>query len=64
MDYRVAYATRRPPDSAGIIREKGLERVTVEMLVNEVTPKARGSVPEEVKRELLQEIRDYLQSQP
>ena len=47
---------------AEIIREKGLDKVTVEHLVAEITPKARSSVPEQVKRELLQEIRDFLQS--
>jgi enhancer of yellow 2 transcription factor len=47
-----------------IIREKGLDKVTVDYLVAEITPKARASVPEQVKRELLQEIRDFLQSTP
>lgn len=46
-----------------VIREKGLDRVTVETLVAEMTQFARSSVPENVKRELLQEIRDFLQSQ-
>ena len=45
-----------------VIREKGLDHVTVETLVTEMTPFARSSVPEDVKRELLQEIRDFLHS--
>ncbi len=46
-----------------VIREKGLDHVTVETLVAEMTQFARSSVPEGVKRELLQEIRDFVQSQ-
>lgn len=46
-----------------VIREKGLEHVSVETLVTEMTQFARSSVPESVKRELLQEIRDFVQSQ-
>ncbi|XP_046853126.1 transcription and mRNA export factor ENY2-2-like [Xenia sp. Carnegie-2017] len=42
-----------------IIKEKGLDKVTVDDLVNEVTPKARETVPDEVKRELLERIRSY-----
>lgn len=51
------------PSPSDVIREKGLDHVTVETLVAEMTPYARSSVPENVKRELLQEIRDFLQSQ-
>ncbi|CAB4000805.1 transcription and mRNA export factor ENY2 [Paramuricea clavata] len=42
-----------------IIREKGLDKVTVDDLVTEITPKAREMVPDEVKRELLERIRSY-----
>ena len=63
------------------IRRKGLEKVTVEELVAEITPKGRGNVqcynsiyfkyifpfysatiPEEIKTELLQKIRKFLQA--
>ncbi|XP_034016676.1 transcription and mRNA export factor ENY2 isoform X1 [Thalassophryne amazonica] len=43
-----------------VIREKGLEHVTVEDLVTEVTPKGRALVPDSVKKELLQRIRAFL----
>ncbi|XP_015239916.1 PREDICTED: transcription and mRNA export factor ENY2-like [Cyprinodon variegatus] len=43
-----------------VIREKGLEHVTVEDLVTEVTPKGRALVPDGVKKELLQRIRSFL----
>ena len=42
-----------------IIKEKGLDKVTVDDLVTEITPKARELVPDEVKRELLDRIRSY-----
>ncbi|XP_004074137.1 transcription and mRNA export factor ENY2 [Oryzias latipes] len=43
-----------------VVREKGLEHVTVEDLVTEVTPKGRALVPDNVKKELLQRIRAFL----
>uniref|UniRef100_A0A914VSF5 Transcription and mRNA export factor ENY2 n=1 Tax=Plectus sambesii TaxID=2011161 RepID=A0A914VSF5_9BILA len=46
-----------------IIKEKGIENVTSEDLIAEVTPHARKAVPESVKRELLQHIRSFLQQQ-
>ncbi|XP_032875025.1 transcription and mRNA export factor ENY2 isoform X1 [Amblyraja radiata] len=43
-----------------VIREKGLEHVTVDDLVAEITPKGRALVPDSVKKELLQRIRTFL----
>ncbi|GFT00346.1 transcription and mRNA export factor ENY2 [Nephila pilipes] len=43
-----------------IIREKGVENVTIDSLVKEMTPKGRELVPDSVKRELLQRIRSHL----
>uniref|UniRef100_A0A4W5S0N8 Transcription and mRNA export factor ENY2 n=1 Tax=Hucho hucho TaxID=62062 RepID=A0A4W5S0N8_9TELE len=43
-----------------VIKEKGLEHVTVEDLVVEITPKGRVLVPDSVKKELLQRIRAFL----
>eukprot|EP01104_Vermistella_antarctica_P004707 TRINITY_DN15130_c0_g1_i1.p1 TRINITY_DN15130_c0_g1~~TRINITY_DN15130_c0_g1_i1.p1 ORF type:complete len:109 (-),score=25.26 TRINITY_DN15130_c0_g1_i1:105-431(-) len=43
-----------------VIKQKGLENVTVEDLVNEITPKGRAQVPEKVKADLLVHIRRYL----
>jgi enhancer of yellow 2 transcription factor len=45
-----------------VIRKKGLEKVTVEELVAEITPHGRSTVPEEIKTELLKRIRTFLQS--
>ncbi|XP_057398687.1 transcription and mRNA export factor ENY2-like [Balaenoptera acutorostrata] len=42
-----------------VITEKGLEHVTVDDLVAEITPKGRALVPDSVK-ELLQRIRTFL----
>ncbi|CAN0330543.1 unnamed protein product [Lampetra planeri] len=43
-----------------VIRDKGLEHVTVEDLISEITPKGRALVPDNVKKELLQRIRAFL----
>jgi enhancer of yellow 2 transcription factor len=45
-----------------VIRRKGLEKVTVEELVAEITPQGRATVPEDIKSELLKRIRTFLQS--
>ena len=44
-----------------VIRSKGLEKITVDELVAEITPRGRATVPDEVKTELLQSIRKFLQ---
>ncbi|XP_042496647.1 transcription and mRNA export factor ENY2-like [Macadamia integrifolia] len=43
-------------------RKKGRNNVTVDDLVNVITPKGRASVPDSVKAELLQRIRTFLVS--
>ncbi|PAA59668.1 hypothetical protein BOX15_Mlig015358g3 [Macrostomum lignano] len=43
-----------------IVRQKGLEQITVDDLVAEITPKGRALVPDEVKKELLQRIKSFL----
>ena len=45
-----------------VIRRKGLEKVTVDDLVAEITPRGRSTIPEEVKAELLKRIRTFLQA--
>ena len=47
---------------AEVIRSKGLEKITVDELVAEITPRGRATVPDEVKTELLQSIRKFLQA--
>ncbi|XVE74784.1 hypothetical protein DITRI_Ditri12bG0045900 [Diplodiscus trichospermus] len=43
-------------------RKKGRNNVTVDDLVQVITPKGRASVPDSVKAELLQRIRTFLAS--
>jgi len=45
-----------------VIKSKGLENVTVEELVADITPRGRSTVPNNVKAELLQRIRKFLAS--
>ena len=45
-----------------VIRRKGLEKVTVEELVAEITPQGRSTIPEDIKAELLKRIRTFLQA--
>merc|ERR1711934_484488 len=45
---------------AEVIRQKGLDEITLEGLVDEITPHARESVPDYVKMELLRRIRKFL----
>ncbi|XP_069112172.1 transcription and mRNA export factor ENY2 isoform X1 [Argopecten irradians] len=46
-----------------VVKEKGLEHITVDDLVQEITPKGRALVPDDVKKELLQRIRTFLADQ-
>lgn len=46
-----------------IVRQKGLENITVDDLVAEITPKGRALVPDQVKKELLQRIRTFVAQQ-
>eukprot|EP01114_Cavostelium_apophysatum_P017018 TRINITY_DN4963_c0_g1_i1.p1 TRINITY_DN4963_c0_g1~~TRINITY_DN4963_c0_g1_i1.p1 ORF type:complete len:108 (-),score=1.29 TRINITY_DN4963_c0_g1_i1:3-326(-) len=43
-----------------LIKQRGLENVTVEDLVVETTPKGRALVPQAVKAEVLQKIRKFM----
>merc|ERR1711959_881825 len=45
---------------AEAIRRKGLDEITLEGLVDEITPHARDTVPDSVKMELLRRIRKFL----
>ena len=45
-----------------IIRSKGLENVNLEDLVEELLPKGRELVPSEVKEDLLEQIKRFLES--
>ncbi|KAK7083114.1 Transcription and mRNA export factor eny2 [Halocaridina rubra] len=46
-----------------IVQKRGLQHITVDQLVKEITPKGRDLVPDTVKRELLAEIKKFLASQ-
>ena len=43
-----------------VVKQKGLEHITVDDLVAEITPRGRALVPDQVKKELLQRIRNFL----
>ena len=43
-----------------IVKERGVDNVTVDDLISELTPHARKTVPDEVKKELLERIRNFL----
>ena len=47
---------------AELVAAKG-ESITVDELVSEITPHARSTVPDEVKKELLTRIRGFLAQQ-
>ncbi|KAJ3124339.1 Transcription and mRNA export factor eny2 [Physocladia obscura] len=46
-----------------VIQAKGIETLTVEELVQEITPKGRAMVPDTVRAEVLQRIRRALVDQ-
>jgi len=46
-----------------VIRQKGVERIKLEDLTAEITPKGRALVPDAVKRELLAKIKEFLAQQ-
>ena len=46
-----------------VVDKKGLNNVTLEDLVKDITPKGRASVPDAVKKELLVKIQDFLSKQ-
>ncbi|CAF1559874.1 unnamed protein product [Adineta ricciae] len=43
-----------------IVKQKGLENITVDELVQEITPKGRALVPDSIKKEMLTVLRQYL----
>ncbi|KAL3186633.1 hypothetical protein MRX96_001974 [Rhipicephalus microplus] len=43
-----------------IIRERGVENVSVDELVAAITPKGRATVPDIIKRELLHQIKNFM----
>uniref|UniRef100_K3W6G0 Transcription and mRNA export factor ENY2 n=1 Tax=Globisporangium ultimum (strain ATCC 200006 / CBS 805.95 / DAOM BR144) TaxID=431595 RepID=K3W6G0_GLOUD len=44
-----------------VIRNKGIDQVTVEDLVEEITPRGRVSVPESVKTDILEKIKAFIE---
>merc|ERR1712203_43665 len=46
-----------------VVKEKGLDKITVEDLVQEVSPKGSQMVPEEIRKELLRDIKKFLEEQ-
>ena len=46
-----------------LIKNKGLEKITVEEMVAEVTPQGKATVPDKVRAELLQKIKEFIATQ-
>merc|ERR1711892_1510367 len=47
-----------------VVKAKGLDRITVEDLVQEIAPRGSQMVPEEVRKELLRDVKKFLESDP
>jgi len=47
-------------DCKRIVRDRGVDNITVDQLVAQVQPGARKNVPDAVKQELFHQIRDFL----
>ena len=47
-----------------LIRNKGLEKINLDDLVEELLPKGRALVPTNVKEELLGRVKGYLEGDP
>ncbi|OQR90304.1 enhancer of yellow 2-like [Achlya hypogyna] len=45
-----------------LIRTKGIDQITVEDLVEEITPKGRAAVPDSIKADMLARIRLFLET--
>jgi hypothetical protein len=48
--------------SIDLIRSKGLEKINLDDLVEELLPKGRALVPTKVKEDLLARIKNYLEN--
>ncbi|TMW59016.1 hypothetical protein Poli38472_007161 [Pythium oligandrum] len=44
-----------------VIRNKGIDQVTVDDLIDEITPKARATVPDAVKADMLDRIKAVIE---
>ncbi|KAJ0396976.1 hypothetical protein P43SY_008638 [Pythium insidiosum] len=44
-----------------VIRNKGIDQVTVDDLIEEITPKARDSVPESIRNDMLEKIKAFIE---
>ena len=47
-----------------IIKAKGIEKIKLEELTEEMMPKGKALVPDAVKNELLQKIQDFIENDP
>ncbi|CAF3328361.1 unnamed protein product [Rotaria socialis] len=46
-----------------IVKQKDLENITVDQLIQEITPKGRALVPDSIKKEMLNRLQQYLVKQ-
>ena len=44
-----------------VIRNKGIEQITIDDLVEEITPHGRAKIPDSIKADMLQRIRVFIQ---
>ncbi|CAK4376086.1 unnamed protein product [Aphanomyces euteiches] len=45
-----------------LIKTKGIDQITVDDLVEEITPKGRATVPDSIKADMLERIRLFLET--
>lgn len=43
-----------------VVKDRGVDNVTIDDIVNEVSPKAKEQVPDPVRKELVEQIRNFL----
>ncbi len=55
---------RRLANIAEIIKTKGVEKVKLEDLTEEMLPRGKALVPEGVKIEMLQKVQGFIESDP
>jgi len=46
-----------------VVQKQGLDNVTLDEIIRQVTPVARSTIPNDVKQDLLQRIRDIVQQE-
>ena len=58
--YEVGWRDKLKERCKDVIRSKGVQRISVDDLVKEILPFGRGTVPDEVKQDLLGRLKKFL----